>query len=149
MCGPCSAHLVAGVTSERSKMLAGEPYDPLDPDLSARRTHARELCRALNATRESETDHRRAILHELFGADGETVWMQPPFYCDDGENIHLGERVFRELVCRGKSMPGHSRDSGTGTKWRVCADAALIRAGHVKYRAVLAVEFRDAPSSHP
>ena len=80
-------------------MLAGEPYDPLDPDLSARRARARDLCQALNATRESETDQRRAILEQLFGAGGETVWMQPPFYCDYGENIQLGERVFFNFNC--------------------------------------------------
>ena len=85
--------------SERDRMLAGEPYDPLDPDLVERRVRARDLCQALNATRESETDRRRAILRDLFGAGGDSVWMQPPFYCDYGENIHLGERVFFNFNC--------------------------------------------------
>jgi len=85
--------------SERDKMLAGEPYDPLDPDLEARRIRARDLCQELNATRESETDQRRRILRALFGAGGESVWMQPPFYCDYGENIRLGERVFFNFNC--------------------------------------------------
>ena len=85
--------------SERDKMLAGELYDPLEPDLVFRRARARELCRTLNATHESETDERRAILHSLFGAGGGTVWMQPPFYCDYGENIYLGERVFFNFNC--------------------------------------------------
>jgi maltose O-acetyltransferase len=80
-------------------MLAGELYDPLDPNLVARRAHARDLCQALNATRESETDARRAIVRDLFGAGGDTVWMQPPFYCDYGENISLGERVFFNFNC--------------------------------------------------
>jgi maltose O-acetyltransferase len=53
----------------------------------------------LNATRESDGDQRRAILRRLFGAGGDTVWMQPPFYCDYGENIHLGERVFFNFNC--------------------------------------------------
>jgi maltose O-acetyltransferase len=87
------------MTSERDKMLAGELYDPLDPDLVARRVRARDLCQALNATRESETEQRRAILRDLFGAGGDTVWMQPPFYCDYGDNIHLGERVFFNFNC--------------------------------------------------
>ena len=42
---------------------------------------------------------RRRILQELFGAGGESVWMQPPFYCDYGSNIHLGERVFFNFNC--------------------------------------------------
>jgi maltose O-acetyltransferase len=85
--------------SERDKMLAGELYDPLDADLIARRVRARDLCQALNTSHEGETDHRRAILRDLFGAGGDTVWMQPPFYCDYGENIRLGERVFFNFNC--------------------------------------------------
>ena len=85
--------------SEREKMLAGELYDPFDPDLVAGRERARDLCQTLNATREAEVDARRAILRELFGAGGDTVWMQPPFFCDYGTNIELGERVFFNFNC--------------------------------------------------
>jgi maltose O-acetyltransferase len=85
--------------SEREKMLAGEPYDPLDPELVARRERARDLCHELNATREREAVRRRAILRDLFGRGGDTVWMQPPFYCDYGSNIELGGRVFFNFNC--------------------------------------------------
>ena len=80
-------------------MLAGELYDALDPELVAARAHARDLCQALNATREAEEDERRRILRELFGKGGDSVWMQPPFYCDYGSNIELGERVFFNFNC--------------------------------------------------
>ena len=85
--------------SERSKMIAGELYDPFDPELVAAREHARDLTHALNQTRESEQEERRRILKELFGSGGDTAWMQPPFYCDYGSNIHLGERVFFNFNC--------------------------------------------------
>ncbi len=85
--------------SEREKMLAGELYDPMDAELVAGRERARDLCQALNATRESQTDERRRILRELFGKGGDTVWMQPPFYCDYGTSIELGERVFFNFNC--------------------------------------------------
>jgi maltose O-acetyltransferase len=85
--------------SEREKMLAGELYDALDPELVAARESARDLCQALNATREAETDARRAILRDLFGRGGDSVWMQPPFFCDYGTNIELGERVFFNFNC--------------------------------------------------
>ena len=80
-------------------MLAGELYDPLDPELVAARRRARDLCRDLNATHEAETDARRRILGELFASGGDTIWMQPPFYCDYGSNIDLGERVFFNFNC--------------------------------------------------
>jgi maltose O-acetyltransferase len=87
------------MSSERQKMLAGEMYDPLDPELVAAREHARDLCQALNATREAHQDERRRILRELFGRGGDTAWMQPPFFCDYGSNIELGERVFFNFNC--------------------------------------------------
>src|SRR3954451_15592305 len=85
--------------TEREKMLAGELYDPLDPELTAGRQRARDLCHALNATREAEEDQRRSIVRALFGAGGDSVWMQPPFFCDYGSNIDLGERVFFNFNC--------------------------------------------------
>jgi maltose O-acetyltransferase len=85
--------------TERDKMLAGELYDPLDPELVRARERARDLCQALNDTRESQQQERRAILTGLLGAGGDTVWMQPPFYCDYGTNIRLGTRVFFNFNC--------------------------------------------------
>jgi maltose O-acetyltransferase len=85
--------------TEREKMLAGELYNALDPELVAARAHARNVCQTLNATRESEEAERRRLLVELFGSGGESVWMQPPFYCDYGVNIRLGERVFFNFNC--------------------------------------------------
>ena len=87
------------MASEREKMLAGELYDPFDSELVAARNRARGLCQDLNATREEQGDERRRILRELFGAGGDSVWMQPPFFCDYGSNIRLGHRVFFNFNC--------------------------------------------------
>jgi len=85
--------------TERQKMLAGELYDALDAALVAARERARDLCQDLNATRERDQEVRRRLLCELFGSGGDAVWMQPPFYCDYGSNIHLGERVYFNFGC--------------------------------------------------
>lgn len=85
--------------TELQKMLAGELYDPFDAELVATRERARDLCHSLNSTRESEKTARRLILQELIGSGGGSVWMQPPFYCDYGSNIHLGARVFFNFNC--------------------------------------------------
>jgi maltose O-acetyltransferase len=87
------------MVSEYDKMLAGQLYDPMDPELVAARSRARDLCQALNATRETQQEERRSLLGELFGRGGDTVWMQPPFFCDYGTNIELGERVFFNFNC--------------------------------------------------
>ena len=80
-------------------MLAGQRYDPLDPELVRARDRARDLCQDLNATREADQEARRRILRALFGRGGESVWMQPPFFCDYRSNIRLGERVFFNFNC--------------------------------------------------
>jgi maltose O-acetyltransferase len=84
---------------EKEKMLAGELYDPLDAELVRGRERARDLCQELNVTRENDQEARRRILTELFGKGGGSVWMQPPFFCDYGSNILLGERVFFNFNC--------------------------------------------------
>jgi len=80
-------------------MLAGEMYDPHDPELVIGRVRARDWCQALNATTEADGETRRSILLQLFGSGGDTVWMQPPFYCDYGVNIYLGNKVFFNFNC--------------------------------------------------
>jgi maltose O-acetyltransferase len=85
--------------TEKEKMLAGELYDPVDADLVRARERARDLCQELNTTREKDQKARRSILKQLFGQGGESVWTQPPFFCDYGSNIHLGERVFFNFNC--------------------------------------------------
>lgn len=85
--------------TEREKMLAGELYDPHDPELTRARERARDLCQALNVTREADQEERRRILRSLIETGGDTVWMQPPFYCDYGFNIRLGEKVFFNFNC--------------------------------------------------
>jgi maltose O-acetyltransferase len=87
------------MNSEKHKMLSGELYDPMDRELVAARIRARDLCQELNSTKEADEENRRRVLRELFGAGGESVWMQPPFFCDYGSNIELGERVFFNFNC--------------------------------------------------
>lgn len=87
------------MATERQKMLAGELYDPRDPELVAARERARDLCHAVNATRESQHGERRKLLRELFATGGDTVWLEPPFHCDYGANIHLGANVFFNFNC--------------------------------------------------
>jgi len=80
-------------------MLAGELYDPSDAELVTARARARELCGDLNETRHSQAAERRALLQRLFAKGGDSVLLEPPFFCDYGANIELGERVFMNFNC--------------------------------------------------
>ena len=84
--------------TEKEKMLAGELYDPLDPELTSARQEAREHCRALNQSSPANTEERLRILAALFNTATD-AWLEPPFYCDYGRNITLGEKVFFNFNC--------------------------------------------------
>ncbi|TWT61431.1 sugar O-acetyltransferase [Rubinisphaera italica] len=85
--------------TEREKMLARELYDALDPELVKQRDRARDLCFELNSTRPRDQQVRSRIFKELLGSGGDSVWLEPPFYCDYGSNIYLGERVYFNFNC--------------------------------------------------
>lgn len=85
--------------TEKQKMLAGELYDPLDKQLCDDRLRTRLLIKALNDTREDEVAERLRILKELIPQSGSGLWLQPPFYCDYGSNMVLGEKVFFNFNC--------------------------------------------------
>ena len=91
-----SVRMPAGMTTERDKMVSGELYDPNDLDLVRERERALGLCRALQS---ADEDERRRIARELFASGGDSVGVQPPFWCDYGSNISLGERVFFNFQC--------------------------------------------------
>lgn len=84
--------------TEKEKMLAGDLYDPLDPQLTQERQNCRDLCLRINATREDQTVERAQLLAELFGQETD-AWLQPPFFCDYGTNISLGKKVFFNFNC--------------------------------------------------
>jgi maltose O-acetyltransferase len=85
--------------SEKEKKQSGTLYDPTDSELVAERTQARELTRQYNQTKESEADRRQELLSELFGTADNTTHINPPFQCDYGYNIHVGENFFAHFDC--------------------------------------------------
>lgn len=85
--------------SEREKMLAGEAYHAMDPELVAMRRRARGLCRQINACSDDDEAERNALIHSLFETTSENVWIAAPFQCDYGVNIKLGERVLFNFNC--------------------------------------------------
>ena len=85
--------------SETEKMIAGELYDAADPHLADGRRNARELLRKLNHSHDDERELRAGILKELIPESGTGVWIEPPFSCDYGWNIKLGDKVYFNFNC--------------------------------------------------
>jgi len=86
--------------TQRERMLAGELYLASDPELMAARLRARELTLRYNGFPPGAADdERRALLGELIGELGDEVWLEPPFYCDYGSNIALGDGAYMNFGC--------------------------------------------------
>jgi maltose O-acetyltransferase len=79
------------------KMLAGEVYNCLDPDLESIRQTTKRLMQRHNQS--PSPGERRSILEELLGYIGETSTIEPPFYCSYGRNTHLGDHVYLNYSC--------------------------------------------------
>ena len=84
-------------TTEKEKMLAGERYNCLDPDLQAAREGAKELLRLFN--RAEAAPEQRTILRQLLGKLGQDSIVEPPFYCSYGQNIYIGDHVYINVLC--------------------------------------------------
>jgi maltose O-acetyltransferase len=85
------------VRTQKEKMLAGESYNCLDPDLDAERLKAKELLRLYNLS--EVTSERQTILQQLLGRIGQNSIIEPPFYCSYGWNIHIGDHVYLNVMC--------------------------------------------------
>ena len=81
--------------NEKEKMLAGKLYTASNSkELFKDYKKCKRILREYNATSEDEEDKRRALLKDLFGKIGENFHIEPPFKCDYGCNIYIGERFY-------------------------------------------------------
>jgi maltose O-acetyltransferase len=78
--------------SEKDKMLVGELYRASDPELVHERRRCRSLLQAFNT--EPGEEQRLTLLQELLGRIGRGTFVQPPFACDYGSNVSIGDHVF-------------------------------------------------------
>jgi len=83
--------------TEKEKMLAGESYNCLDPNLQAERRKTKQLLRLYNLA-ETESE-RQTILQQLLGKIGQNSEIESPFYCSYGQNIYIGDHVYLNVLC--------------------------------------------------
>lgn len=81
------------IKSEKEKMLAGEEYIAFDPELDEMRKAA------ARATMKFNTTGDKKYIREIFKKNYEGLILNPPFYCDYGENIEFGKNVFMNFGC--------------------------------------------------
>jgi len=84
---------------EKEKMINGEMYFANDSLLVRERKEGRALTRQINSTTETETEKRAGLVKQLFGSTGEVAYIEPPFRCDYGYNIFVGENFYANFDC--------------------------------------------------
>lgn len=85
--------------TEFEKMKAGEWTDVSSPEIVVPNDRVARLMRDFNATGTDEPERWRAALKKLLPNAHPTAVVKPPFICDFGTEIFLGENTFVNYNC--------------------------------------------------
>jgi maltose O-acetyltransferase len=85
--------------TEREKMLAGELYSPQDKELRKLHLKALKLCHKYNNTKPTSYKVYDKLIRQIIGSVEGEIFVQPPFYCDYGCNISVGDNFFANFNC--------------------------------------------------
>jgi maltose O-acetyltransferase len=85
--------------TEKEKMLDGEIYFANDKILVSERNFAKKLLHKLNIVEYMMNGNAKNILRQLLPNSDKRIYIEPPFHCDYGYNIHSGENVYFNVNC--------------------------------------------------
>jgi len=80
--------------SEKQKMISGKPYKAFSEELLKERQNAKEMVFEFNSLRPSQIEQRNQIILNLLGKTINRFFIEPPFRCDYGYNIEIGENFY-------------------------------------------------------
>ncbi|MDR3059265.1 MAG: sugar O-acetyltransferase [Prevotella sp.] len=84
--------------TEKEKAERGLLYDAnSDQEILADRQRAKEILYEYNNLHPKKQDERKQILRLLLNKTGNEFIFEPPFYCDYGYNIEVGENFFANM----------------------------------------------------
>jgi maltose O-acetyltransferase len=85
--------------TERDKMLAGQWYNCIDDELAVLRDTARAAIHQHNSLHPAERGAIGAQLGTIIGSIGLGAFIEAPFHCSYGFNIHLSDGVYLNTDC--------------------------------------------------
>ena len=80
--------------TEKEKSHAGKLYKAFGKELFEERQYAKELVFRFNELHPSKIAERDEIIRKLLGSTGEKFFIEPPFRCDYGYNITIGNNFY-------------------------------------------------------
>ena len=84
--------------TEYEKMRSQELYYFSDPEIHASLVHTKKVCARLRSMTIYDEDYRQ-VIEELIPGIPQSTTICPPFHCDHGTGIILGENVFMNYDC--------------------------------------------------
>ena len=97
-----------------------------DPQTLRQIARTRELTRKYNQIEHSDTKARTALLQELFGAIGEYVEIDKPFFCDYGKYIFICSDVIININCTFVD----NRPIHIGNRVLIASNVQIYTSGH-------------------
>lgn len=85
--------------TEWEKAQAGYLYLPEEEEICSWRLACKEKCFEFNQTSPRNWERKKEILHELFGEIKGNLMIEPPFWCDYGFNIRVGQNFYANHNC--------------------------------------------------
>lgn len=85
--------------TEKERMLAGKLYKAQGKELGKDNKKSRKLTRLFNNTTEEQQEYRIKLLKQLFESAGKNIYVEPPFYCDYGCHITVGNNFYANFDC--------------------------------------------------
>lgn len=84
---------------QRERMLAGLPYKAWMDGLAEERLKARKLVQEFNLSEPEDLAKRTELIGRILGKVGKNAYIEPPFRCDYGSNIEIGDDFYANYNC--------------------------------------------------
>ncbi len=111
---------------QKERMLAGLPYKAWLDGLMEERLENQKRVYRFNLLPPDAFEEQDALIKEILGKTGERVHIMPPFHCDYGRNIEVGEDFFANynlvILDVGKVKIGKNA--------QIAPNVAIYTAGH-------------------
>ena len=112
--------------NQKERMLAGLPYKAWLDGLAEERLENKKRVFRFNNMEPDKFEEKIAMIKEIFGKTGETIFVEAPFHCDYGYNIEVGENFFANysltILDVGKVK--------IGANAQIASNVSIYTAGH-------------------
>ncbi len=120
----------------KAKRQAGLPYI-CDSDMLAEQSECRRRLAEFNDYPFDEKERRETLIRSIFGSVGADPWINAPFRCDYGYNIHVGDN----FICNYNCVMLDVVPISIGNNVQIAPNVVLAAAGHPVHPETRATQY--------